>query len=249
MRKSYDSVKEILANPTELQQVFLNLIVNAVQAMNSDGILTLSCRQEEDDVIITVQDTGTGIDKENLDKIFNPFFTTKEAGAGTGLGLSIAHHIVTKSGGRILLDSQEGKGTTFTVILPAASQDKDRLHLIHAKETRHFEDSFYLQRKVLVGEKGYQEETIRRKCDEVAFHILAYKGLQPIGTVSLHLSEEEGRVPIEENFSIAHYLDGSLYAEIDRLAVAKEERGSLIPFSIMALAYLYARGRGAKKIF
>lgn len=249
VRKSYDSVKEILANPTELQQVFLNLIVNAVQAMNSDGILTLSCRQEEDDVIITVQDTGTGIDKENLDKIFNPFFTTKEAGAGTGLGLSIAHHIVTKSGGRILLDSQEGKGTTFTVILPAASQDKDRLHLIHAKETRHFEDSFYLQRKVLVGEKGYQEETIRRKCDEVAFHILAYKGLQPIGTVSLHLSEEEGRVPIEENFSIAHYLDGSLYAEIDRLAVAKEERGSLIPFSIMALAYLYARGRGAKKIF
>ena len=249
VRKSYDSVKEILANPTELQQVFLNLIVNAVQAMNSDGILTLSCRQEEDDVIITVQDTGTGIDKENLDKIFNPFFTTKEAGAGTGLGLSIAHHIVTKSGGRILLDSQEGKGTTFTVILPAASQDKDRLHLVHAKETRHFEDSFYLQRKVLVGEKGYQEETIRRKSDEVAFHILAYKGLQPIGTVTLHLSEEEGYVPIEENFSIAHYLDGSLYAEIDRLAVAKEERGSLIPFSIMALAYLYARGRGAKKIF
>ena len=249
VRKSYDSVKEILANPTELQQVFLNLIVNAVQAMNSDGILTLSCHQEEDDVIITVQDTGTGIDKENLDKIFNPFFTTKEAGAGTGLGLSIAHHIVTKSGGRILLDSQEGKGTTFTVILPAATQDKDRLHLVHAKETRHFEDSFYLQRKVLVGEKGYQEETIRRKSDEVAFHILAYKGLQPIGTVTLHLSEEEGHVPIEENFSIAHYLDGSLYAEIDRLAVAKEERGSLIPFSIMALAYLYARGRGAKKIF
>jgi two-component system NtrC family sensor kinase len=249
VRKSYDPVHEILANPTELQQVFLNLIVNAVQAMNSDGILTLSCRQEDDDVAVTVQDTGMGIEKENLDKIFNPFFTTKETGAGTGLGLSIAHHIVTKYGGRILLDSQEGKGTTFTVILPAADQDKDRVHLVHARELRQFEDSFYLQRKVLVGEKGYKEETIRRKSDEVAYHILAYKGLQPIGTVTLHLSEEEGHVPIEENFSIARYLDGSLYAEIDRLAVSKEERGSLIPFSIMALAYLYARGRGAKRIF
>ncbi len=249
VRKSYDPVQDILANPTELQQVFLNLIVNAVQAMKSDGILTLSCKQEGDDVIVTVQDTGVGIEKENLDKIFNPFFTTKEAGAGTGLGLSIAHHIVTKYGGRILLDSQEGKGTTFTVILPAALQDKDRVHLLHARDPRQLEDSFYLQRKVLVGEKGYQEETIHRKLDELAFHILAYKGLQPIGTVSLHLSEVEGRVPIEDNFNIARYLDGSLYAEIDRLAVSKEERGSLIPFSIMALAYLYARGRGAKKIF
>lgn len=249
VRKHYDTVKDILANPTEMQQVFLNLIVNAVQAMNGDGILTLSCRQEEDDIVVTVQDTGHGIEKENLDKVFNPFFTTKEPGAGTGLGLSIAHHIVTRAGGRILLDSQEGKGTTFTVILPAASQDKDRIHLVHAKEPRHYEDSFYLQRKVLVGEKGYQEETIRRKSDEIAFHILAYKGLQPIGTVTLHLSEEEGHVPIEENFSLSSYLDGSMYAEIDRLAVVKEERGSLIPFSIMALAYLYARGRGAKKIF
>ncbi|MCX8013720.1 MAG: ATP-binding protein, partial [Rectinema sp.] len=148
VRKQYDKVKEILASPTELQQVFLNLIINAVQAMSGDGILTLSARQEEDDIIVTVQDTGRGIEKENLDKIFNPFFTTKEPGAGTGLGLSIAHHIITRAGGRILLDSQEGKGTTFTVILPAASQDKDRIHLVHARENRQYEDSFYLQRKV-----------------------------------------------------------------------------------------------------
>ena len=249
VRKSYDSVHDVLANPTELQQVFLNLIVNAVQSMNSDGVLTLACHQEDDDVAVIVQDTGMGIEKENLDKVFNPFFTTKEAGAGTGLGLSIAHHIVTKYGGRILLDSQKGKGTTFTVVLPAADEDKDRIRLVRANEARQLEDSFYLQRKVLVGEKGYQEETIRRKSDEVAFHILAYKGLQPIGTVTLHLSENGNHVPIEENFSIERYLDGNLYAEIDRLAVSKEERGSLIPFSIMALAYLYARGRGAKRIF
>ncbi|MEJ5183749.1 MAG: GNAT family N-acetyltransferase [Rectinemataceae bacterium] len=249
VRKSYERVPEVMANATELQQVFLNLIVNAVQAMNGDGILTISCRNEGSDIIVAVQDTGVGINKEHIEKIFNPFFTTKEPGFGTGLGLSIAHHIVTKIGGRILLDSKEGEGTTFTVILPAAHQDKDKVRLVHAKEPRHFEDSFYLQRKVLVGEKGYQEETIRRKCDEMAFTILAYKGLQPIGTVSLHLSEEEGNVPIEENFSLQNYLDGGSYAEIDRLAVIREERGSLIPFSMMALAYFYARGRGVKKIF
>ncbi len=187
-------------------------------------ILTLS-QQEDDDVAVTVQDTGMGIEKENLDKIFNPFFTTKETGAGTGLGLSIAHHIVTKYGGRILLDSEEGKGTTFTVILPAADEDKDRVRLVHAKDLRQFEDSFYLQRKVLVGEKGYQEETIRRKPDEVAYHILAYKGLQPIGTVSLHLSEEEEHVPIEENFDISRISTG---ASMRRSTARRIQRGTAV---------------------
>jgi PAS domain S-box-containing protein len=249
VRKDYDAVSEVLANTTELQQVFLNLIVNAVQAMNGDGILSLSCRQEDVDIIVSVRDTGSGIDKENIDKIFNPFFTTKEPGAGTGLGLSIAHHIISKLGGRILLESKEGKGTTFTIILPVANQGKNIVRFIHASEKRQIEDSFFIQRKVLVGEKGYQEETIHRKEDESAFHVLAFKGLQPVGTATLHLSEEEGRIPIETNYDLSKFLDGNKYAEIDRLAVVREERGSIIPFSLMTLAYLYARGRGAKRVF
>ena len=80
IRKNYNQTGEIQANATELQQVFLNLIVNAVQAMNGDGILTLIVKQEDADVIVTVKDTGTGIKKQNLDKVFNPFFTTKDPG-------------------------------------------------------------------------------------------------------------------------------------------------------------------------
>lgn len=249
VRKSYDSVKEILANSTELQQVFLSLIINAVQAMRSDGVLTLSCRQEGDDVLVLIQDTGIGMRNQKFDRIVNDFLTVEEASSVSGMGLSFANHIVTKYGGRILLSSQPGKGTTFTVILPSAIQDKDRVWFINASEPNQFDDSYYIQRKVLVGEKGYKEETIHRKCDETAFHILAYKGLQPIGTVSIHLSEATGHIPIEENFEIGPYLDGAPYAEIDRLAVTKEERQGFTSFEIMVLSYLYVRGRGAKQIF
>ncbi|TXT49833.1 MAG: multi-sensor signal transduction histidine kinase [Spirochaetes bacterium] len=249
IRKDYNQTNEVQVNITELQQVFLNLIVNAVQAMNGDGILTLSVSQEDFDIIVNVKDTGKGIEKEYMDKVFNPFFTTKEPRAGTGLGLSIAHHIVSKIGGRIVLDSKEGMGTTFTIILPAANQERNRVRFIHAKDTREIEDSFFIQRKVLVGEKGYQEETIRRRQDELAFHVVAYKGLQPVGTTTLHLSTDGGPIPIQANFDVSKFLDGETFAEIDRLAVVKEERGSIIPFSIMTIAYLYARAKGARKIF
>ena len=247
IRKNYNQTGEIQANTTELQQVFLNLIVNAVQAMNGDGILTLIVKQEDADVIVTVKDTGTGIKKQNLDKVFNPFFTTKDPGAGTGLGLSIAHHIVSKLGGRIIIDSEERQGTTFQIILPVANMEQNKIRFVHAKDQRQLEDSFYLQRKVLVGEKGYLEETIHRSEDERAFHLLAYKGMQPVGTTTLHFSEIEGEIPIQSNFSLSDYLDGSPYAEIDRLAILKEERGSIVPFSLMVLSYLYIRGKGVEQ--
>jgi PAS domain S-box-containing protein len=249
VRKNFDQTSEIQANATELQQVFLNLIVNAVQAMNGDGTLTLSARQEDADVIVTVQDTGAGIKKQHLDKVFNPFFTTKEPGAGTGLGLSIAHHIVSKLGGRIIINSEENRGTAFQIVLPAANMDRNKIRFVHAKDVRQFEDSFYLQRKILVGEKGYLEETIHRTNDDGAFHLLAYKGMQPVGTTTVHLSEIEGMIPIQSNFDLSEFLEGQPYAEIDRLAIIREERGSIIPFSLMVLAYLYIRGRGIDTIF
>jgi len=249
VRKNYDQTSEIQANATELQQVFLNLIVNAVQAMNGDGTLTLSARQEDADVIVTVQDTGAGIKKQHLDKVFNPFFTTKEPGAGTGLGLSIAHHIVSKLGGRIIINSEENRGTAFQIVLPAANMDRNKIRFVHAKDVRQFEDSFYLQRKILVGEKGYLEETIHRTNDDGAFHLLAYKGMQPVGTTTVHLSEIEGMIPIQNNYDLSEFLEGQPYAEIDRLAIIREERGSIIPFSLMVLAYLYIRGRGIDTIF
>ncbi|MCE5255734.1 MAG: PAS domain-containing protein [Spirochaetaceae bacterium] len=247
--KNYGQTDSVQANATELQQVFLNLIVNAVQAMNGDGILTLAVKQEESDIIAMVQDNGVGIKKQNIDSVFNPFFTTKEPGAGTGLGLSIAYHIVSKLGGRITLDSKEGEGTLFKIVLPVANMDQNRISFVHATDRRQVEDSFYLQRKILVGEKGYLEETIHRSEDESAFHLLAYKGLQPVGTTTLHLSDVEKAIPIQGNFDLSSYMDGTAYAEIDRLAITKEERGSIVPFSLMVLSYLYLRGRGVNRVF
>lgn len=114
----------IKANKTELQQVFVNLIVNAAQAMGEKGTLTISARQTGGFVVGSVSDTGRGIPKENLNQIFDPFFTTKPAGSGTGLGLYVVYKIVTKHGGTIDVDSSENAGTTFTVKFPCCSADK-----------------------------------------------------------------------------------------------------------------------------
>jgi two-component system NtrC family sensor kinase len=107
-------------NPRNLQQVFLNLFLNAMEAMPDGGALRITARPRNGSVRISVQDTGSGIAAEHLDQVFEPFFTTKEAGEGTGLGLSVSYSIVEKHGGRLEVESQTGRGTTFTVTLPAA---------------------------------------------------------------------------------------------------------------------------------
>ena len=101
----------------QIQQVFFNIIVNACQAMDNGGELHISCRAEEGRLLVSFRDTGRGIPKENIEEIFNPFFTTKGMNDGTGLGLAVAMSIVKRHGGDILVDSEIGKGTTFTVII------------------------------------------------------------------------------------------------------------------------------------
>ncbi|MBN2050535.1 MAG: GNAT family N-acetyltransferase [Spirochaetales bacterium] len=249
IQKTTEEVPSIEANPTELQQVFMNLIINAVQAMEGQGTLSICCRQDSGNIVITIRDTGPGIEKDEIDRIFNPFFTTKEPGAGTGLGLTITYQIINKLGGRINIISEPGEGTEFRVLLPITETDKNKIRFVHASEPSFLEDVFFIQRKILVGEKGYMEETIHRKEDETAHHIVAYKGLQPVGTVSCIAHGDQNALPIESNFNLAEYIDGRTCAEIDRLAVLKNERGSIVPLGLMTLAYLYARSRGAQRIF
>jgi two-component system NtrC family sensor kinase len=104
----------------QLQQVFLNIINNAIDAIGKDGEITINTRpiKQNNRISIEITDTGPGISKEVLQKIFDPFFTTKEVGKGTGLGLSISYSIIEKLGGRIMVASEAGKGTTFTIYLP-----------------------------------------------------------------------------------------------------------------------------------
>jgi two-component system NtrC family sensor kinase len=103
-----------------LRQVILNLLNNAIQAVGQDGTVTVTTRVDANQVMVQVDDTGSGISKENLAQIFDPFFTTKPQGKGTGLGLSICHGIIERLGGRISAASEEGKGASFIVKLPPA---------------------------------------------------------------------------------------------------------------------------------
>jgi|YNPNPStandDraft_1061719.scaffolds.fasta_scaffold02563_7 two-component system NtrC family sensor kinase len=117
---------EIQADANQLRQVFVNLIVNAAEAMPNGGTLTLATRVSEDgnSVVASVTDTGCGIPKENLSKLFTPFFTTKQLGKGTGLGLAVAYGIIKMHHGQIDVRSTVGKGTTFEVTLPRVQPGK-----------------------------------------------------------------------------------------------------------------------------
>ena len=244
-----EQLPAVMGNQGELQQVFINLVINAVQSMRGKGVLSVESRYLDGSAVISIRDTGQGIAEENLEKIFNPFFTTKEPGQGTGLGLSITHQIIYSMGGRIHIDSTVGKGSVFTVYIPLTEERKWKIRFKNASDPQTKEDVFYLQRKILVGEKGYQEETIRRKEDEVAFHIVAYKGLQPVGTVSCMVPEVVDALPIEKHFKLNGLISGKRFAEIDRLAVLEEERGSIIPLGLMTLAYLFAKYHTAERVF
>ncbi|MDX6695570.1 MAG: hypothetical protein QOF02_3173, partial [Blastocatellia bacterium] len=115
-----DDVAVISGDEGQLQQAVIALSTNAIDAMPDGGRLRLGARNEEGHVLIEVSDNGHGIAPENLTKIFDPFFTTKEVGRGTGLGLAVCYGIVTEHGGRLDVQSAIGKGTTFTISLPAA---------------------------------------------------------------------------------------------------------------------------------
>lgn len=110
-----------VVDPGQLQQVFLNLIVNAEQAMkkaHGKGTLIITSEMKENNIQISFQDDGPGITKENIKRLFEPFFTTKDVGEGTGLGLSLSRSIVLEHGGKMRIDSEFGHGATFIIELP-----------------------------------------------------------------------------------------------------------------------------------
>lgn len=115
---------EIIADSAQLNQVLVNLVVNAIQAMPKGGKLLVQTSSQQDNVLLIVEDTGIGIEEHVIEKIFIPFFTTKEIGQGTGLGLPVVHGIVTSHGGSINVKSKVGHGTRFEIILPLRGKKK-----------------------------------------------------------------------------------------------------------------------------
>ena len=116
--KEYGDLPPVKCYPQKLNQVFMNIFVNAAQAIAEKGEIKITTSSENEHVNISISDSGSGIAKENLSKIFDPFFTTKEVGKGTGLGLNVAYNIITKHKGTINVKSTVGKGTTFSIRLP-----------------------------------------------------------------------------------------------------------------------------------
>jgi len=116
--KEYGNVPQIECFPSQLNQVFMNLLVNAAHAIEHHGRITMRTGHDDQDIWVEVEDTGKGIRPEHLSRIFEPFFTTKPVGKGTGLGLSLSYGIVNRHGGRIEVRSELGKGSVFRVVLP-----------------------------------------------------------------------------------------------------------------------------------
>ena len=129
IKRDYDkNMPTLLLDEKKMKQVFMNLIMNAKDAVGESGTISLSTEYNRStkQVTIKVVDTGHGIEKKNLSRIFDPFFTAKPTGEGTGLGLSVSYGIIKNHGGNIFVESKPGTGTTFTVVLTAASKDKGR---------------------------------------------------------------------------------------------------------------------------
>ncbi len=118
VEKDYSALPLVSCFPQQLNQVFLNLLINAAQAIEDHGVICISTQDLGDWVEITITDNGVGIPPENLEKIFEPFYTTKKVGEGTGLGMSISYEIIQKHGGDIQVASEVGQGTTFSITLP-----------------------------------------------------------------------------------------------------------------------------------
>jgi two-component system NtrC family sensor kinase len=117
--KHYGELPDVQCLPSEINQVFMNLLVNAAHAVHKErGTITVRTGVQGEQVWVEIEDDGCGIPKENLSRIFDPFFTTKPVGKGTGLGLSLSYGIVQKHGGRLEVDSEPGRGTRFRVTLP-----------------------------------------------------------------------------------------------------------------------------------
>ena len=127
VRKYGDNIPHIMAVADQLKQVFLNLLNNAADACEGGGVITVTTKAiDAKNIAIHIDDNGDGIDSANLEHIFEPFFTTKPAMKGTGLGLSVSYGIIKKHGGRIEVQSERGRGSTFSVYLPVESVNNEQ---------------------------------------------------------------------------------------------------------------------------
>ncbi len=213
------NLPETMADPRQLQQVFLNLIVNAEQAMieaHGKGLLRIRSRREAGNIQILFSDDGPGISNENVRRIFDPFFTTKPVGKGTGLGLSICQGIIAEHGGRIDVESTVGRGCTFVVEIPI--QQWERSATVAAVPERKYKST---KKKILVIE---DEPQIRQLFTDV----LEAEGYDvetaANGKIALEMIDQKPYDLIISDVKMAELSGADLYALIKRKGSALEHR-------------------------
>jgi signal transduction histidine kinase len=118
LHRDYGTLPPIECDPGQLNQVFMNVLANACDAIAGEGNIWITTRAEDDAVTIAIRDDGSGMTPETARRIFDPFFSTKDVGSGTGLGLAVSHTVVSAHGGRIDVESAPGAGATFRITLP-----------------------------------------------------------------------------------------------------------------------------------
>jgi two-component system cell cycle sensor histidine kinase/response regulator CckA len=194
------------ADRGQLDQVLMNLAINAADAMPGGGSLTIRTGLGDGEAWFEVADTGTGIQPEIRDKLFDPFFTTKPAGKGTGLGLSIVHGIVTSHGGRVEVESAVGEGTAFRVLLPATSAAEEAVTTSQPAESLLRNGNG--ERVLLVEDEAAARESLKQILVMLGYEVTA------VGT-----GNEAGVLPTHPAFDVL--LSDITLPDVDGVSVAR----------------------------
>jgi signal transduction histidine kinase/ActR/RegA family two-component response regulator len=236
-----EDLPETMADPHQLQRVFLNLIVNAEQAMidaHGKGLLRLSTRADAGKILVFVSDDGPGIPRENLRRIFEPFFTTKPVGKGTGLGLSICQGIIGEHGGRIDVESTAARGTTFIIELPV------QRWVPQAVPEPVFTRTVAASRKrILVVE---DESQIRQLFEDVIRNAGHDVETAPNGRIALELIDKKNYDLIISDVKMPEVSGPEFYAALKRKGLALEQRLIFVTGDLMnaeTLQFIESTGR------
>jgi CheY-like chemotaxis protein len=206
------NLPHVFVDASQIEQVMINLLINANQAMPSGGKIILRAEVDKGGrVCFSVTDTGTGITKNNLAKIFDPFFTTKKEGEGTGLGLAISHSIMEQNNGALRVSSEVGKGTTFTLLLPVDQGDRLRaLKKAVDQQARKIDTAEETCRVLVVDDEQILNKMLQECLKAAGYEVDgAYDGVEGIGLLrykKYHLILLDIRMPRKDGLEVLAFV-------------------------------------------
>ncbi len=206
------ALPHVMVDAMQIEQVFMNLLINANHSMPDGGRIHLRALDEGGDfVVVRIQDTGTGILKKNMGRIFDPFFTTKKEGEGTGLGLAISHSIVEHNGGAMSVESEEGKGTTFSINLPIDKSNRLQEMKMVVDQKKKVPETLQDERRILIVDDERVLNDMLNECMRASGYEVdsAYDGVEGIGMLRFkkyHLLLLDIRMPRKDGLEVLKFV-------------------------------------------